>query len=715
MPSKKRKSRPKSRFPKRRRGGSRDFDGKIVRGPFRLTSDGHARIRPEAEPDLDEVFIARENDGGASDGDFVTARLTVGRRGKLKAWVIAKRASREHRVVGLLERGESSWLVYPEPAGPPLLISKRDLGGASDRDAVVAEITGVTDRGAERARVVERLGSIDDPKVQVELVVRASGWPLGFEDEVLAEAARFDEVDDELERELEQNPTRRDLRALPHVTIDGADARDFDDAVSATPEKDGYRVWVSIADVSHYVRPGSGLDKSARARSTSVYFPDRVLPMLPERLSNDLCSLRPDRARFAMTCEMRIDGLGRVDDVGVYPSVIRSAGRLTYEQVQRAYDEQDGVTDERGDGSADAGPAERHRDLLLRLREAARIFRRQRRSRGALELELPESKVNLDSNGVAVGIARRARNEAHRVIEDLMIGANEAVARRTEEHDWPALYRVHEAPNPDRLAAAAQWSARFGIALDVDEVDEPQNLAAFVDAASELPAADVIHMLTLRSMAQARYSPENLGHYGLASDAYLHFTSPIRRYPDLFVHRALKAAAARQRIAVDLDDLGAHCSAQERSAMDAERTVVRLMECQVAQRFIGSTSEVVVTGVHHVGAFVRADRPLVEGLVPVRAIGNALGEYMELDEAAMAFVAPRSGRRLAVGDRFVARLAGVQLSRRHIDFEPVDLDGDDGAEPVKTPRKKQSAQRPRKEKSGTTRRPKTPSRRRPSR
>lgn len=648
-----------------------------MRGVFRLTSDGHARIRPEAEPDLDEIFIARENDGGASDGDFVTARLTVGRRGKLKASVIGKRPAREHRVVGLLERGESSWLVYPEPAGPPLLVSKRDLGGANDRDAVVAEIAGVTDRGAERARVVERLGSIDDPKVQVELVVRASGWPLAFEGEVVAEAQRFGEVDDELDLELKQNPARRDLRALPHVTIDGADARDFDDAVSATPENGGYRVWVSIADVSHYVRPGSALDKSARARSTSVYFPDRVLPMLPERLSNDLCSLRPNRARFAMTCEMRIDGQGLVDEVGVYPSVIRSAGRLTYEQVQRVYDDQDGVAPERHGSSIEAGPALKHRDLLLRLREAARVFRRQRRARGALELELPESKVNLDANGVAIGIARRARNEAHRVIEDLMIGANEAVARRTEAHDWPALYRVHEAPNPDRLAAAAQWSARFGIALDVDEIDEPQNLAAFVDAASELPAADVIHMLTLRSMAQARYAPENLGHYGLASDAYLHFTSPIRRYPDLFVHRALKAAASRQRLAVDLEELGDHCSGRERAAMDAERAVVRLMECQVAQRFVGSTSEVVVTGVHHVGAFVRADRPLVEGLVPVRAIGNALGEYMELDEAGMAFVAPRSGRRLAVGDRFVARLAGVQLSRRHIDFEPVDLDDDE--------------------------------------
>ncbi|MEO1483465.1 MAG: VacB/RNase II family 3'-5' exoribonuclease [Myxococcota bacterium] len=661
----------------------------MAQGPFTATSDGHGRVLVDGE----EVFVPAELSGEAKTGDYVTVRLSVGRKGKVKGRVIAVREGRDSTFAGVIQRENKAYVVYPEPSGPAALVASQDLNGARERDAVIAKRTGLTASGAqERAEVVEVLGHIDDPKVQVELVVRAQGWPLTFDEDVLAEVAGFDDVDPE----AALRDGRRDLREIPHVTIDGSDARDFDDAVYARREDDKWRVWVSIADVSHYVRPGSAVDRSAKERSTSVYFPDRVLPMLPERLSNDLCSLRPHEPRLAMTCEMRVDAQGAVDDATIYPSLIQSADRLTYEQVQAVYDEAD-----RKESEHEAGVAAGHRADLLELRKAARAFRRQRQRRGALELDLPESKVRLNDQGVAVGIARRSRLEAHRVIEDLMVGANEATARHADATDWPVLYRVHEAPNVERLEAAAEWSARFGLELDIDEIDDPQHLAAFIDATRELDAADVIHMLTLRSMAQARYGPHNLGHYGLASTAYLHFTSPIRRYPDLFTHRSLRAQdQGRKRPSLDVEALGEHCSTLERKAMDAERTVIRLMECQVAQRFIGSTMDVLVTGVHPAGAFVRAERPLVEGLVPIRLLGDAIGEYFDLDEESLAFVASGSGRRLAVGDTFTARLEWVDLPRRHIDFAPVKLELTVESDEQ---RKRSAPRRPRKKIDGARR------------
>ncbi len=665
----------------------------MVHGVFQLTGDGHARVRPDQAIGIAEIFVPAENFGDAKDGDWVTVRLDVGRKGKVKGTVLAARAGGDRSFVGVIQTEGKAFVVHPEPMGPPAAVASSDLNGARARDAVVAEIVGTTTSGAsERARVIEVLGHIDDPKVQVELVVRAQGWPLQFDEDVLAEASAFYDVDPS---QALEDPHRRDLRSIPHVTIDGADARDFDDAVCAKEEGERYRVWVSIADVSHYVRPGTALDRSAKARSTSVYFPDRVLPMLPERLSNDLCSLRPHVPRLAMTCEMRVDRKGHVDEAYIYPSVIQSAGRLTYDQVQAELDRADGE-----ETDVDPGPAVEHREGLLRLRGASRAFRQQRIDRGALELELPESAVKLNERGVAVGITRRQRKEAHRVIEDLMIGANEASARYAEAHQWPVLFRVHEAPNVEKLQAAANWASRFGCELDVEDADDPLGLAAFIDATRELDASDVIHMLTLRAMAQARYSPDNLGHYGLGSTAYLHFTSPIRRYPDLFTHRSLRAQLeGRKRPSVDVEALGVHCSSQERRAMDAERTVMRLMECQVAQRFIGSTMEVIVTGVHPAGVFVRSDRPSVEGLMPIRTLGDAVGEYFDLDEEVMAFVASRSGKRLAVGDRFVARLVFVDVSRRHIDFAPeqIDLEVEDdrqrGGTPARTDKRATAAKK----------------------
>lgn len=660
------RQRPKNRFPRRRQGDEgADVDGQVVHGLFRRTDDGHARVQAE-DKKIGEIFVPTESFGDARDGDRVSVELRVSRKGKIKGRVIGVTRGKGGGLVGvIMERGRST-VLEPEPLGPDVYVASADLNGAKNRDAVVAEwIRASSDDGNGRAKVVEVLGSIDDPRVQVELVVRGRGWPMEFDDDVLREAESFPAVDPE---KVLADGRRKDLRDVLHVTIDGEDARDFDDAVSVRREGKSYRVWVSIADVSHYVTPGSAIDKAAHARATSVYFPDRVLPMLPEALSNDLCSLRPHRPRLTMTCEMVVDASGAVSGEAVYASVIESADRLTYEQVQAVFDSVDGKSD--AENSTDPGPAAKHRDFLVEVRDAARRFRADRAARGALDLDLPESKVTLDATGRAVGIGRRERQEAHRVIEDLMIGANEAVARHTAKEDWPALYRIHEAPDPKRLSPAAEWAERFQIDFDIDGAEDPKILAAFIAAIRTHEAADVMQMLALRSLAQARYSPENAGHYGLASQAYLHFTSPIRRYPDLFVHRSLRAKwDGKKRLTADLEELGEHCSVQERAAVDAERAVMRLMECQVAAKFVGTTTEAMVTGVHTVGAFVRARRPLVEGLLPIGALGDHYGEYLEVDPDSMTIFGPKSGSRLTVGDKLTVRIGWVNLARRQIDFE----------------------------------------------
>ncbi len=619
----------------------------------RLEGDGSARLTPEAGGRA--VYLPPEDARRLKNGEHITIRLEVGRKGRVHGRLVARGTRRGPEVVGVVRRAGRALLLEPTPEGPALLV--HEAGGAAEGDAVIAHVSREGHHAEPaQARVTQVLGRAREPRVEVELLVRAQGLPMAFPPEALAQAREAPPVEPRrVLAERDGDVARRDLRQVLHVTIDGEDARDFDDAVSARREGGGIRIWVSIADVSHYVIEGSPLDVEAEARGTSVYFPDRVIPMLPEELSNHLCSLRPGEPRLTLTCEAHVTPAGRLEQVEVYPSLIQSAARLTYNQVQEALDS--------GSGPA-AGIA-----TLPELAQAARWIRARRDQRGAIDLDLPEAYVLMGPDGVARHIRERQRLFAHRLIEDLMIAANEAVAELFIERRWPGVFRIHEPPDPLRLAQLDAWGRNFGLGFDVRAAEQPRELQRLAVAMKGKPFGAAGQVLLLRSLAQARYSRENVGHYGLASRAYAHFTSPIRRYPDLLVHRSLRAlwrGAPRLR---GLEGLAAHASLRERRAMEAERAVVQLMSCHVARDHVGDELTCVVTGVHRAGAFVRAKEVFVEGLLGMRTLGRG-GDYYDVDERHQCLIARRSGHRIAVGDTLSLRLTGVDTARRTIDFEP---------------------------------------------
>lgn len=656
-----RHGRPRGARPQRRRRGDREAQEPtdLQVGTIRLQADGGGRFVPH-DASGPRLFVPPEDLSGLDDGDAVTIRVETGRKGRLRGRVVARGPARADEVVGIVHASGREWMLLPEPEGPPLLIPEGDRGTAREGDAVACRVVDFG-RGARigRAAVTEVLGRPGEPPVQVEMLIRGLGIPLRFDDTALEQAGAAPAPAADLE--LAAEPLRHDLRRVPHVTIDGEDARDFDDAVSARPEPGGIRVWVSIADVAHYVRPGTALDLAARERGTSVYFPHRAVPMLPERLSCDLCSLRQGVPRLTLTCELRVRPDGRVEDVRLYPSLIESAGRLTYTEVQAAMD---------GRG----GPAASHA-MLPDLVAAARALRARRRQRGAVDLDLPEAQVLLGPDGVAVHVRERGRLEAHKVIEDLMIAANEAVAETLEARGWPALYRVHEPPDPVRLRALGDWADTLGVHFDPEAAAKPKGLARLAHALEGRPQAPVGMVLLLRSMAQARYDTECLGHYGLASRAYLHFTSPIRRYPDLLVHRSLWALWHGEVPPGGYEPLAERTSLQERRADDAERKVEQLMACHVAERHLGEVFDAVVTGVHRAGAFVRVRDPWLEGLTPMSSLGEGTQDYYDVVAHEYALVGRRSGHRIALGDAVTVRLASVSTYRRQVDFELVRTSG----------------------------------------
>jgi ribonuclease R len=632
-----------------------------VNGLVRLEPDGSARLLPE-DPTQPPVYLPPEEAQKLRTGDTATVQLEVGRKGRMRGRVVKQGRSAGGKLVGIVrETSRGDFVIEPQPFGPAVLLEATPPELRAG-DAVLVDLR----RGGDRHRpsvaaLVEILGRAESPAVQVDMLIRQHGLPMEFSAAALAEAESAPPPHPEIAL---RDAARRDLREVPHVTIDGADARDFDDAVAARAEPEGVRVWVSIADVSHYVTEGSPLDRDARERGTSVYFPNRVIPMLPERLSNDLCSLRPREPRLTLTAEMRIREDGRFEDVRLYPSLIESRGRLTYEQVQAVIAGQASVPD-----------AEAQRDSLELLLRASRALRGQRTRRGGIDLDLPEAQVIVDAEGVARNIRERQRLEAHRLIEDLMIAANEAVAGWLHGRDWPAVYRVHEQPSPERALALATWAQKLGIDVDVEAFDRPRTLAQLADRFRDLPERVVGQTLLLRSLAQARYAEDNLGHFGLASRGYVHFTSPIRRYPDLLVHRALRAAWTGGRRLVGLDELAARASQQERRAMDAERSVVDLMSCHVAEQRLGEELDAAIAGVHLAGAFVRTKDPLLDGLIPMQLLSEHGRDYFDVIEDEHLLLARRSGFRIALGDPVRVRIARVDTRMRRIDFEPVALPG----------------------------------------
>jgi ribonuclease R len=621
-------------------------------------------------------------------GDRVLARVSgQDRRGRPEGEIVEVIERRTNRLVGRLLNERGAMIVAPEDQRiqHDILIPPGATMGAEHGQVVVVEIVQQPQRHVQPVgRVIEVLGAIDDPGMEIEIAVRKFSVPHEFSESALAEAEKLPDAVPAKDRK-----GRVDLRDVPLVTIDGEDARDFDDAVYCEPIGPGRRKWrlvVAIADVDHYVRAADPLDAEAQLRSTSVYFPRRVIPMLPEKLSNGLCSLNPEVDRLVMVADMVIDGKGQIGAYQFYPAVMYSAARLTYNEVWEALSQPDSR------GAQKLAPL---RTALENLYAVFEVLARARDARGALDLETTETYIVCDANGRIEKIVPRERNDAHRIIEECMLSANVCAADFIERNKQPGLFRVHEGPTPDRLANLRALLKTLGLQLDGGDTPRPADYAALIARIRARPDRQLLQTVLLRSMQQAVYSPHNVGHFGLAYDAYAHFTSPIRRYPDLLVHRCIKAILARRNylptlVQSDLpaaptrampraprakaeegtalaawEKLGLICSANERRADDATRDVEAWLKSYYMRERVGETYSGTISAVVPFGIFVVLDDLFVEGLVHVSELGS---EYFTFNEALHELRGERTGQRYRLADRLTVQVSRVDLEARRIEF-----------------------------------------------
>ena len=616
-----------------------------------------------APPPRLRVIEKRGKHPALRKGDRILARTEENKRG-WRAYVMKKLPARQEQYLGVVEidGAGKAWLAPTDKSvrnSSPI----SDLGGAEEGQLVLAEPTGRGPRAG--VKVTEVLGDPLAPKAFSLIAIHKYGIPNVFPQEVLDEA--------ELAARLPLSEDKReDLRAVPIVAIDPADARDHDDAIWAEPDGEGgFRAIVAIADVSFYVRPGSALDKEARSRGNSVYFPDRVVPMLPEVLSADVCSLRQDEDRAAMACHLRIDADGKVTDWRFSRAIVRIAGNIAYEDAQAKIDKDD---------------ADEH---LRNLWACWRALTKARDNRSPLDLDLPERRVVLDEKGRIAEIAQRERLDAHRVVEDFMIAANVAAAKALESKAAPVVYRLHESPTREKLVALKDYLATFDRNLALGQVITPGLFNRMLKGIADEDEKALVMEAVLRSQTQAYYGPANLGHFGLALGSYAHFTSPIRRYSDLLVHRALVDAYKLEQPApkadlpahsglsdkdrADLGKISEAISDTERRAMKAERdTVDRYMAAWLSER-VGEVFETRITGVQKFGFFATIVGLGGDGLVPVSTLGS---DYFVYDEKAQALVGEKSGERYAVGDRLRLRLAEANAITGAMKFELEESDGE---------------------------------------
>lgn len=679
-----------------------------VEGIVQGHRDGHGFVqRDDGESD---IYLSPQEMRAVLHRDRVRVRvIRYDRKGRPEGRVLEILERRKAPIIGRLLHESGIWLVAPEDKryGQDIMIPKNGIANASAGQVVAVELTEPPSMHSQPlGRVTEVLGEIDDAGMEIEIAVRKYEVPHRFSAETLAQTAKLpDKVRPADKRQ------RIDLTDVPLVTIDGEDARDFDDAVYCEPvtigrktkgaAPNGWRLIVAIADVSHYVKPGESLDDDAYERATSVYFPRRVIPMLPEKLSNGLCSLNPNEDRLAMVCDMVVDAAGEVHAYQFFPAVINSHARFTYTEVATI------LANTRGP------EAQKRKELvphLLHLHEVYRALLKARATRGAVDFETTETQIVCDENGRIEKIVPRTRNDAHRLIEEAMLAANVCSADFIASHKHASLYRVHEGPTPEKRAILQTYLRALGLGLSIGDDPRPGEFQAIAQATKDRPDATQIHSMLLRSMQQAIYTPTNSGHFGLAYPAYTHFTSPIRRYPDLLVHRVIKALLGSKKYHLQVTELassavhtrkvrptaaskaqqasklvvkrtaeamaweaaGAHCSANERRADEASRDVEAWLKCKFMREHLGEEFGGAVTAVTTFGLFVTLDELYVEGLVHITELG---GEYFRFDEARQELRGERTGVRYVVGSRVRVQVSRVDLDGRKIDFRLVHESG----------------------------------------
>ncbi len=623
-----------------------------------IDEDGELLARPtvwDEEKAPPAIYMApeRSSRSALAVGERVLARLKKTDDGSYEAQVIRKLDRPQRRVLGVYELGSEGGRLRPtdKRAKSEFILNKDNADGATPGELVLAEVLperrGRSRLGLRSVRVLQRLGRGDDPKALSLITLHEHGLISEFPAAAVTEAEAAGPA---------KPGKREDLRGIPLVTIDGADARDFDDAVFAEADEDpknagGWHLLVAIADVAHYVKPDSALDRSAYARGNSVYFPDRVLPMLPEALSNGWCSLNPKEERPCMAVHLWIDKDGRLLRQRFVRGLMRSAARLTYEEVQAARDGRPGDTERGNEAVLEA--------VLPPLYGAFDSLLRGRAKRGTLELDLPERKIRLADNGEVIGIDARERLDSHRLIEEFMITANVAAARELERLGQPCMYRVHDRPDPVRLKALAEVLEGLGLRLNMSQVVQPRTLTQILTKAADKPETSLVNDLILRSQSQAIYSPENIGHFGLALTHYAHFTSPIRRYADLMVHRALISGLKLGKDGLPVgsettfDETASHISTTERSAAAAERDAVDRFTAAYLKDQVGVTFSGRINGVTRFGLFVTLDESGADGLIPISTLPDDFYHHVE---ARHSLEGQRWGRVYRLGDRLRVRL-----------------------------------------------------------
>jgi ribonuclease R len=641
----------------------------LIRGRVHAHRRGFAFVVPE--DGSTDLYIDPDHVKTAMHDDIVLVqKLSQSYRGRPEGRIVRVVQRGRPKVVGTFRQGRHFAFVVPEDERLPrdIYIAPGHTGGAEPEQIVVVDLAAWDDPArAPEGRVSEVLGNADDPGVDVLTIIHEHGLELHFPAAVETEADAFPARVPR--RELER---REDCRELAVVTIDPHDAKDHDDALSAQRLDDGhFEVGVHIADVSHYVQPATALDREALLRGTSVYLVDRVIPMLPERLSADLCSLRSGVDRLALTCFLQLDAQARLVSYRLAETVVRSAADLSYEQVQDYYDT----------GKINRGH-QRLKDPLDILLALSKQLNAKRLKAGSLDFDLPESKIELHADGSVKAIHELARLASHRLVEEFMLLANRTVARDLQTAGIPVLYRVHDKPDREKLERLAEFATSLGYRFKTGPDIRPHHLQKLLEQVRGRSEEGLLNEVLLRTMAKAVYQPENIGHFGLAFDRYVHFTSPIRRYPDLTAHRAIKRKLAGELSAEwtreqkkSLAQVGRHTSERERVAMEAERDSVRIKQIVFMESQLGETFGGLISGVRTFGFFVRLDRILVDGLIPI----GSLDDYYHVDEEKYVARGRSAGRTFRLGDAVTVQVVRVDPVSKQVDFRLMPESDDDAS------------------------------------